>query len=385
MGSVPEAHHLGECHEDARASALWIDMRWLIVVAGLLVAGFVAYSYTPARTLFRGHAPEEELPTLRASRATLTESTVAIGTIKSKVGAEVKVGSQLSGVVADLKVNVGDKVKKGDLLALLQDEDWRARVNILKADLVSALAEQEYAQSQLDRTERTQDLVPRLQLEDTRRNLKVKQANVQRTRASLAEAEITLGYTVIRAPVSGTIASVSTYKGETIAASLASPTFVTIVDLNRLEVQSYVDETDIGKVQVGQHVTFRVDAFPGQELEGVVHAIYPKPQLVNNVVNYVVIIDIVNTRQLQIRPEMTVHVDFILAQRENVVSIPRNALLREGGHNVVILKVGDGWLQRQVETGLQTPQRIEIVAGLKEGETIVADKQAWKHHLEKQP
>jgi RND family efflux transporter MFP subunit len=384
MGSVQETHHFGTPHEDALASALWTFMRWLIIVAGLLIAGFVAFSYTPVRGMFQGREPED-LPTLRASRATLTESTVAVGTIKSKVGAEVKVGSQLSGVVADLKVNVGDKVSKGDLLASLRDEDWRARVNILKADLVSALAEQDYAQSQLDRSERMQDLIPRLQLEDTRRNLKVKQANVERTRASLAEAKITLGYTIIRAPVSGTIASVSTYKGETIAASLASPTFVTIVDLDRLEVQSYVDETDIGKVHVGQKVTFRVDAFPDQELEGIVHAIYPKPQLVNNVVNYVVIIDIVNTRHLQIRPEMTVHVDFILAQRENVVSIPRNALVREGGRNLVILRVGDGWLQRQVETGLQTPQRIEIVSGLKEGETIVADKQAWKHHLEKQP
>jgi RND family efflux transporter MFP subunit len=384
MGSVQETHYFGTPHEDAPASALWTSMRWLIIVAGLLIAGFVAFSYTPVRGMFQGHEPED-LPTLRASRATLTESTVAVGTIKSKVGAEVKVGSQLSGVVADLKVNVGDKVSKGDLLASLRDEDWRARVNILKADLVSALAEQEYAQSQLDRSERMQDLIPRFQLEDTRRNLKVKQANVERTRASLAEAKITLGYTIIRAPVSGTIASVSTYKGETIAASLASPTFVTIVDLDRLEVQSYVDETDIGKVHVGQKVTFRVDAFPDQELEGIVRAIYPKPQLVNNVVNYVVIIDIVNTRHLQIRPEMTVHVDFILAQRENVISIPRNALVREGGRNVVILRVGDGWLQRPVETGLQTPQRIEIVSGLKEGETIMADKQAWKRHLEKQP
>lgn len=192
-----------------------------------------------------------------------------------------------------------------------------------------------------------------------------------------------LGYTVIRAPVSGTIASVSTYEGETVAASLAAPTFVTIVDLDRLEVQAYVDETDIGKVTVGQRVAIRVDAFPGRELPGVVRAIYPKAQLVNNVVNYVVLVDIVDTQGLLIRPEMTAHVNFILEQRENVVSVPRNALLREGGQSFVIVRVGDEWRKRPVKTGLQTPQRIEIVSGLKEGETIVADKQAWKDHLEK--
>jgi HlyD family secretion protein len=357
-------------------------VRWVIFLAGLLVVGVLAFNYSPLRSMVRGQEPDN-LPTLRVSRATLTESTVAIGTIKSKVGAEVKVGSQLSGVVADLKVNVGDKVAKGDLLASLKDEDWRARVDMLKAQLASAIAEKDYAQSQLERSERLGDLLSRQQVEDDRRNLKVKQAAVEQMRATLAEAEITLGYTVIRAPVAGTIASVSTYKGETIAASLASPTFVTIVDLNRLEVQSYVDETDIGKVHRGQRVTFRVDAFPGHDLEGVVQAIYPKAQLVNNVVNYIVIIDIVKSFGLQIRPEMTVHVDFILEQRENVVSVPRNALLREGGRNVVVVRVGERWVERPVETGLQTPQRIEIVSGLKEGETIVADKQAWQHHLEK--
>lgn len=191
-----------------------------------------------------------------------------------------------------------------------------------------------------------------------------------------------LGYTVIRAPVSGTIASVSTYEGETIAASFAAPTFVTIVDLDRLEVQSYVDENDIGRVRVGQQVTFRVDAFPGKELRGVVRAIYPKAQLVNNVVNYIVIIDITDRAGLKIRPEMTVHVALILAQKENVLTAPRSALLRESGSDHVIVRTGDDWTSRRVQTGLQTPQQIEIVSGLREGDTIVTDKQAWKERTE---
>jgi len=357
-------------------------MRWLIVAAGLLFAGVMAFSYAPVRSLFRGREAET-LPTLRAGKTTLTESTVAIGTIKSKVGAEVKVGSQISGVVAQLRVNVGDPVKKGQVLASLNDADLRARVESLKAGLNSAIAEKEYAESELARNERLGDLIPPLQIENTRRNVKVKQAEVERTRANLADAQITLSYAVIKAPISGTIASVSTYVGETVAASFAAPTFLTIIDLKRLEIQSFVDETDIGKVHVGQRVTFRVDSFPGHDLAGVVQAIYPKAQLVNNVVNYVVIIDIVDTQGLQIRPEMTVHVNFILAQRENVVSVPRNALLREGGRNVVVVRTADRWTERPVETGLQTPQSIEIVSGLKEGETIVADKQAWKSYLEK--
>jgi len=79
---------------------------------------------------------------------------------------------------------------------------------------------------------------------------------------------------------------------------------------------------------------------------------------------------------------MTAHVSFILEERPEVISIPRNALLREGGQTYVVVRTGEDWKRRPVKTGLQTPQRIEIVSGLKEGETIVADKQAWKTYVE---
>jgi RND family efflux transporter MFP subunit len=354
-----------------------------LVIVGLLFAGLTVYAYAPVRSWLGGAPPPQDLPTLRASRDTLTESTVAVGTIKSMVGAEVKVGSQLSGVVAELKVNVGDEVAKGDVLASLRDEEWRARVGVLDAQLASAIADDDYAASQLEKNERLKDLLPAIQIEDIRRNLKVKQAAVEQARASLADARIQLGYTVIRAPVSGTIASVSTYQGETVAASLAAPTFLTIVDLNRLEVQAYVDETDIGRVHLGQRVTIRVDAFRGRELTGMVRAIYPKAQLINNVVDYVVIIDVTDRGGLLLRPEMTVHVDFVLAQKAGVISVPRSAVLRQSGRNFVLVRAAEQWIKRPVEIGLQTPQRVEIVSGLAAGETILADKQAWKGEPEK--
>lgn len=358
-------------------------MRRTIIVAGLIFAALVAYGYASKPSWMRKASDDDKLPTLRAARQTLTESTVATGTVKTKVGAEVKVGSQVSGIVADLKVNVGDAVSKGDVLATIRSDEPQARVESLRAELASAVAEREYAESELRKAQKLADVIPAVQVENIQKNLKVKDAAVQRARASLREAEIQLRYTVITAPVSGTIASVSTYRGETVAASLAAPTFVTIVDLDRLEVQAYVDETDIGRVEVGQPVTIRVDAYPRRELAGVVRAIYPKAQLINNVVNYVVIIDIVDRAGLQIRPEMTAHVTFILEQKKGVLSIPRNALLRENGRTFVVVRQGDNWVEREVTTGLQTRDRIEIAKGLKEGDLVVADKQAWKEHIEK--
>ncbi|HEU4886354.1 MAG TPA: efflux RND transporter periplasmic adaptor subunit [Thermoanaerobaculia bacterium] len=351
-------------------------MRGLIVTAGILLTGAVALSQ-PIRSLFTS-SEAAPMPALRVSRSTLAETAVAIGTVKPKVGAEVKVGSRISGVVTELNVEVGDRVKKGDRLASLEDEDWRARTDVLRAQLASAIAEQDYAAGELQRIERLGDLVPQFDADRAKTNVKVRQADVRRVRAAVAEAEISLRQTVIRAPVSGTIGSVSTYRGETIAASLASPTFVTIVDLDRLEVQTYVDETDIGRVREGQRVTFRVDAFPGRALEGVVEAIYPKAQLVNNVVNYIVIVGIAGGHGLPIRPEMTVHVTFVLDRREGVLAVPRSALLRKSGRTFLVVRRGDEWVERRVTTGMQTPQSIEITSGVAEGETILADRKFWK-------
>jgi RND family efflux transporter MFP subunit len=242
-------------------------------------------------------------------------SVVAVGIVKSQVGAEVKVGSQLSGIVAKLHVNVGDAVKRGDALAELDDAQWRARVTSLEAELAAAEAELAYARSDVSRMERVASYSP-AQVENGRRNVQVRDAMVGQARARLDEARVQLGYARIRAPISGTVASVSTYEGETVAAAFSAPTFVTIVDLKRLEVQAYVDEHDIGAVRAGERVRFRVDAFRDRELAGTVRAVYPKPQLINNVVNYIVIVDFEDPPDLVVRPEMTAHVTFTPGERE---------------------------------------------------------------------
>jgi macrolide-specific efflux system membrane fusion protein len=310
---------------------------------------------------------------VRAVRRTLTVSTVAIGTVKPKVGAEVKVGSRLSGVVEKLAVNVGDVVQQGDLLALLGDAEWQVRVAALAAELDEAEAELAYAETQHERVDALDDTIASSELDAARRNVSVRRATVAKVTARLAEARIQLGYTRITAPVGGTIASVATYEGETVAASLAAPTFVTIVDLARLEVHAFVDETDVGRVHVGQPVTLRIDAFPDRELAGIVNAINPKAELVNNVVNYVAVVDIVGAEQLAIRPEMTARVELALERREDVLTVPRSALGREDGATFVAVRTPDGWRKTPVRAGLATAQHVEILAGLDEGAAIAAN------------
>lgn len=352
-------------------------MRKLVFIVGSLSAILASlYLFQGSAVSRRGDQPE--WPTIQASRADMSQTTVATGTIKSKVGAEVKVGSQISGVVSKLYVNVGDSVTKGQLLAQLDDSALRARLNTQQAELNAAQAEFDFAKGEVARFEQLGPMVPRVTLENSRRNMAVRAANIAQAKSRLADAGIQLAFVRITAPIGGVIASVSTYEGETVAANFAAPTFVTIVDLSRLEIQSYVDETDIGKIHVGQSVSFRVDAYPGSELEGKVRAIYPKPQLINNVVNYIVIVDMEAREGLLIRPEMTAHVNFTLAAKAKALSVPRSAVLSEGKQSFVIVRSAGQWVKQPVSIGMHTPQRLEVAAGLKESDVVLADTQLWK-------
>jgi len=357
-------------------------MRWAWLAVGLLAAIAVA-ALAPANLIPQRGSPGT-LPTLTVGRTTLVESAVALATIEPQVGAEVRVGSQVSGIVERLEVEVGDRVRRGDLLVTLRDAEQRANVAALRAELAAARAEKDLAETQHDRALQLLEtrVVAQSAVDEAERALRVRAANVESLRARLEQAEIGLGYTEIRAPIAGTVASVSTQVGETVAASFAAPTFVTIVDLHRLEVRASVDETDIGRVQIGQEVSLRVDAFPGTQLPGRVRTIYPKAELVNNVVNYLVIVDVIDARGLVLRPEMTVHVDLPLARRDDVVAIPRGALFDEGGRRWVMAREGGEWTERTVVTGLTTAQEVEIMSGLGAGDVVVADRESWRKREE---
>jgi RND family efflux transporter MFP subunit len=231
----------------------------------------------------------------------------ATGVIKPMIGAEVRVGSRISGVVGRLYVRVGDVVRDGQLLAEIDDRDLVARRNEAAAALELARANLDYARADLHRRQElnTAALLANADLDLARRAFAIADQQVAGAKAGLAFATTQLGYAKIFAPISGVVASVATQEGETVAASFAAPTFVTLVDLKRLEVWAYVDETDIGRIRVGQHATFTVDTYGDETFVGAVTAIYPKPEIRDNVVNYVTVIRFDPPRDRILRPEMT--------------------------------------------------------------------------------
>jgi HlyD family secretion protein len=182
-------------------------------------------------------------------------------------------------------------------------------------------------------------------------------------------------FTVLRSPIGGVVASVATQEGETVAAGLNAPTFVTVVDLERLQVNAYVDEVDIGKVATGQRAVFTVDAFPARDFSGRVAAIYPTATIQDNVVKYVVALDIDGEYAGLLRPEMTASVRIELDAR-TVLAVPVRAIRQDAGRSVVHVVNGDRPEVRPVRVGWRDGPWAEVTDGLVEGERILLNAPA---------
>jgi macrolide-specific efflux system membrane fusion protein len=327
------------------------------------------------------------LKTARVIRRDFSSVVLATGAVKPQVGAEVRVGARISGKVEHLYANIGDHVKKGQVIAELEKADLeaavakaRAEVEVAKAKVADAearlrLAELE-CQRQLNLIKKdftSQQAVDKALKEkhSAQAGLNLARKQLDAARAALKEAQVKLSYATITAPISGVIASVSTQEGETVTAGLKAPTFVTIIDLKRLQVDAYVDEVDIGKIRPGQKCIFTVDAFPNKEFHGTVVAIYPNAVIQENVVNYDVVVEITDAYEGLLRPEMTANVTILLRKRKQVLAVPARAVKRHRGKNIVYVLSNSGPQPHNVKIGWKDGQWIEIVSGLREGEKVL--------------
>lgn len=309
----------------------------------------------------------------RVVRRDMTSVVKATGVVRPMIGAEVRVGSRVSGVVRRLHVRVGDTVEQGQLLAELEADELRARCAQAEAALESTRASRAYAQADLERRRELarEALLARSDLDLAERAAAVAEAQVAEAEANLAYARTQLAYARIHAPIAGIVASVSTQEGETVAASFAAPTFVTLIDLDRLEVWAYVDETDIGRIQPGQGARFTVDTYPDAPFEGRVTTIYPQAEVRDNVVNYVAVVALVPVAGRTLRPQMTATVRIALDRHDGALVVPRRAVRREDGRTVVLCPEGDQVVRRPVTTGVKDESHCEVTGGLTEGDVVL--------------
>ncbi len=251
-------------------------------------------------------APAAPIGTATVTAREASPRVVATGSVRLVAGARVDVGARASGVVRRLAVAQGTRVRRGDTIAALDDREARARLASAEARVAELEATRDAADSDLARLNALRAIkgASGQQLQAAASATVIARARLAAATADRDLAALALDYTVVRAPIDGVVASIATHEGETVAASLAAPTFVVLIDPSRLECVALVDETDIGRVRVGDSASFTVDAYPDRVFTGRVTRIAPDATIIGGVVDYEVTVRI-DTLAGLLLPQMT--------------------------------------------------------------------------------
>jgi macrolide-specific efflux system membrane fusion protein len=339
----------------------------IVLVGGTVAAYWIQKQPSDPATIA---AASTISPEMREIDSTVTTS----GTVRLRTGAEVRVGSQVSGIVRKLNVTVGSHIQKGDIIAEIDPRPLEARVEQARTQASMDEVGVGKAQRDLNRGQQlfAEGVLPAQQKEDLEWQLKSAQAKLDKSKSDLAAARIDLSYAAIRAPISGTVASVSTQEGETVAASFAAPTFVTIIEDNALELVAIVDETDIANVRPGDPVNFTVEAYPSKAMPAVVKRIDPVATIISGVVNYPVIAAIQKDGRL-LKPDMTANITIKTAERRALV-VPNGTIQRDSEERFVLL-VRDGKQEkRPVSIGARDAGFTEIKNGLSASDKVIVNR-----------
>ena len=313
--------------------------RWIpriVVIA--VIAGAAAFLIIK-KPWAKGPAPIG-YTTVQVGKGSIAAQVTAAGTLSAR--GTVQVGAQVSGRVTELFVDFNDQVKKGQVIAKLDESVLKAQIDQAQAAYDLAIANQKKSQvavadaeRQLKRQKGLQDqqLVAGATVEtaEVTRDTAIASANaskaqVNQAAANLKQARTNLSYATIVSPVDGVVLSRAVELGQTVASSLQAPVLFTIAeDLARMQIDTAVAEADVGRLSEGMKATFTVDAFPGKTFEGVVRQVRNAPTTTSGVVTYDAVIDVDN-KEKNLRPGMTANVTFVLAQVADAVKIPNAAL-----------------------------------------------------------
>ncbi|MEF3698203.1 efflux RND transporter periplasmic adaptor subunit [Desulfolutivibrio sp.] len=390
---------------------------WIIIVL-CLAAAFAAWKYFGGQDKAPKVLAEAEVRTGKVRK--VLEAT---GIIKAQVGAIIKIGARATGTIEDMRVKVGDTVRAGQVIALVDSREDRSRQNEATARLARAEAERkqvvevypkriaeaeaelalsqakhDYAATNLTRQQKlfAQELVSRDVLDQARRDalvakneLAAREVTLSRTKtefekerikaerskeeaeAALVTAETKLTYSRVISPIDGVVSVVTVQQGETVVAGLQVANLITVLDPTRLEMWIYVDETDVGQVAPGMRVEFRVDSMPGELFTGAVDQIYPSPEIRDNIVYYQALVRLDPVQSRKLRPEMTTHCQIVVKEKTDVLVIP-NAALKWVGNTQVVFVVEDRGRVREThpELGLAGLNETEVVGGLAAGDKV---------------
>lgn len=388
----------------------------IILAVVLLFAGIAGFFYLK-------RTPEVSYKTARIERGTIISTVAATGNLSAVT--TVQVGTQVSGTIQKLYVDYNSRVKKGQAIAEIDPSLFNASVEQSQGNYLNAEANLQRARVTLADAERTYSRNKKLladgiiaqsdydvaetALQSARASLKAAEGTLAQTRGALMQSRTNLRYSVIRSPVDGVVISRAVDIGQTVAASFQTPTLFTIArDLTKMQIEVSVDEADISRIKLDQEASFTVDSYPEQTFRGKVVQIRSAPVITQNVVTYVVVVNVDNS-DMKLKPGMTANVSIEVARKDAVLKIPPAALRfkpknksddsgekrqagmphgtagREtgdkpggrkgaGGQKVFLLKEGKP-VATPVKTGIANNIAIELVEGaLNEGDEVIVEQ-----------
>ncbi|CAJ1862128.1 TPA: macrolide transporter subunit MacA [Aeromonas dhakensis] len=363
----------------------------LLALVPVLAIGWLAW---PSK------APEPVL-TAEVTRQDVEQTVLASGVLQAIE--QVDVGAQVSGQVTYLAVEAGQKVKQGDLLAEIDPLIAQNNLKTAEADLASRRAQLKIKQAQLKQNELSwrrqqqmfrQEASSRADLESAEAQLAVTRAELQGALAEVDNAQIKverakteLGYNRIQAPMDGTVVSIVTRQGQTLAASQTVPTLLKLANLETMTVKAQISEADVTRVKAGMPVYFTLMGDPDTRYHGTLRTVELAPTNINEqatsttatnnaAVYYYALFDVPNPDHT-LRVAMTTQVTIVLGERKQVLTIPQTALGKKLGENeyeVTLLKEDDQKETRRIKTGMKDDIKVEVVSGLSEQEKVTLNQ-----------
>ena len=378
------------------------NKKWLVwTILGVLIAGGLFY------WIKRDTTPKIQLETTYPVMGDLSQSITATGKVEPVD--TVAVGTQVSGTIKNIYVDFNSKVKKGQLLAVLDPELLRDQMLQMNANLQSAKSNQAYNEINFNRQTQLYKVgaISKADYDNAQNAYNASKAQVGAVGAQLAAANKNLSLTSIYSPIDGTVLNRNISEGQTVAASFSTPTLFSIAkDLSKMQVRATIDEADIGNVQTGQKVSFTVDAFPNESFNGTVSEVRLQPTISANVVNYITMINADNT-SLKLKPGMTANITVTTKELPKVMKIPAQAIAfhpdslvakayvinapafknnkKHGGSGkqgfnkkrasdeagVWILNKDNTIVHKKIKTGMDNDTEIQVISGIEKGDNII--------------
>jgi membrane fusion protein, macrolide-specific efflux system len=351
------------------------------LLAALAAAGTLAWrTWVP-------QPPPPPPPTGEAAPADITQIVQAAGVLQPRV--KVDVGAQVSGQVKKIHVQLGQRVKKGELLVSLDFDIARGDVAQAEAAVAQQAALIDSTQASRTLARREAERQHRLlageaaaaaeteradtELAKLDADLRGQSATLKRLQAELAQRQVRLGYTSITAPMDGTVVNLPVQEGQTVIAIQVTPVMVTLADLEEITVRARVPEADIGQVRPGQKARFVTLAGEARRYDGHVRVIQPVPERAGNAVFYNVLFEVPN-REGRLLSDMTVQVSIETGRADKALAIPMVSLGArgdDGRYAVQVLGKEAKPEPRSIRTGLQDGARVQVLEGLKAGDKVL--------------